>query len=128
MIIMLPSPRRIIKLRSILDVCLQQNVVSQKGLCRCLSLAMLQVISKAVYASSPSLRQAGMEFAVWTFKHGASDQLEKAAPEVLKGLLAQLENGQLLYTLPYIGRSGMGSHETYGFPYSLNLLGIERLQ
>ena len=58
------------------------------------TLLALQVISKAVYESSPSLRQAGMEFAVWTFKHGASDQLEKAAPDVLKGLLAQLEDGK----------------------------------
>lgn len=54
---------------------------------------MLQVISDAVYSTVPSLRQAGMEFTVWVFKHGASEQLEKAAPEVLEGLWAQLESG-----------------------------------
>lgn len=55
----------------------------------------LQVISDAVYNTAPSLRQAGMEFAVWVFKHGASEQLERAAPDILQGLWAQLEAGML---------------------------------
>lgn len=59
----------------------------------------LQVISDAVYNTAPSLRQAGMEFAVWVFKHGASEQLEKAAPDILQGLWAQLEAGSIAFCI-----------------------------
>ena len=43
-----------------------------------------------------------MEFAVWVFKHGASEQLEKAAPDILQGLWSQLEAGTLHRVIPQI--------------------------
>ena len=56
---------------------------------------MLQAIYECLYGRGTTgrLKQAGMEFAVWTFKHGASSQLEEAGPGILQALLSLLEDG-----------------------------------
>ena len=55
----------------------------------------LQAIYEYLYGRGTTgrLKQAGMEFAVWTFKHGASSQLEEAGPGILQALLSLLEDG-----------------------------------
>ena len=40
------------------------------------------------------LKQAGMEFAVWVFKHASAGQLQAAAPKILQALLALLDDGE----------------------------------
>lgn len=48
----------------------------------------MQVVFACVYGEGTTLRlkQYGMEFAVWVFKHAADDQLLPSAPTILKGL------------------------------------------
>ena len=41
------------------------------------------------------LKQAGMEFAVWVFKHAEAAQIQAVAPAVLRGLLHLLDDGAL---------------------------------
>jgi len=41
------------------------------------------------------LKQLGMEFAVWMFKHASQEQLKPMAPDVLEGLLSLLDEGVL---------------------------------
>lgn len=72
----------------------------------------VQVVSDAVYSRVPSLRQAGMEFTVWVFKHGAAEQLEKAAPDILRALWAQLEDGE---SQDHFCCSGKGAWTSLGF-------------
>jgi hypothetical protein len=57
----------------------------------------MQAIYECLYGGGTTgrLKQAGMEFAVWLFKHGASSQLEEAGPRILQALLALLEDGNL---------------------------------
>jgi Proteasome stabiliser len=54
-----------------------------------------QVIFACVYGADTTLRlkQAGMEYAVWVFKHAADAQLAPMAPVVLQGLLRLLDAG-----------------------------------
>jgi len=53
----------------------------------------VQVIFACVYGKQKTLRlqQAGMEFAVWTFKHASPERLAPVAPSVLAGLLTLLD-------------------------------------
>ena len=69
----------------------------------------LQAIYECLYGRGTTgrLKQAGMEFAVWTFKHGASSQLEEAGPGILQALLALLEDGAAL--CPLIPAAALGS-------------------
>ncbi len=39
------------------------------------------------------LKQAGMEFAVWVFRHASDAQLAPMAPAILQGLLRLLDSG-----------------------------------
>lgn len=39
------------------------------------------------------LKQAGMEFAVWVFKHAEGTALETAGPSLLRALLHLLDDG-----------------------------------
>lgn len=51
-------------------------------------------------ATTLRLKQAGMEFAVWVFKHASDAQLAPMAPAVLQGLLRLLDSGETcLYSL-----------------------------
>ena len=66
--------------------------------CTCCHLSMsaiLQAIFACVFEARSTLRlkHAGMEFAVWTFKHAAEEPLERAAKPALQGLLMLLDNG-----------------------------------
>ena len=56
-----------------------------------------QTVTVCLYGQSttPRLRQAGMEFAVWVFKHAAPAQLAPAAPSILDGCLQLLDDGGL---------------------------------
>ena len=55
----------------------------------------MQVIFACVYGADTTLRlkQAGMEYAVWVFKHADDAQLAPMAPVVLQGLLRLLDAG-----------------------------------
>jgi hypothetical protein len=57
--------------------------------------AALQAIFACVFEARSTLRlkHAGMEFAVWVFKHSAQKPLERAAKPALQGLLMLLDNG-----------------------------------
>ena len=59
-------------------------------------LARLQTITVCLYGqqTTPRQRQAGMEFAVWVFKHAAPQQLAPAAASILDSLLQLLEDGK----------------------------------
>ena len=59
-------------------------------------LPSLQAIFECVYGPGTTVRlkQAGMEFAVWVFKHASAGQLQAAAPEILRALLALLDDGE----------------------------------
>ncbi len=49
----------------------------------------LQTVCECVYGeqSSMRLRQAGMEYAVWVFKHARTQQLASMGPVILQALL-----------------------------------------
>lgn len=47
------------------------------------------------------LKQAGMEFAVWVFKHAATEQLRDAAPVILQRLLHLLDDGEQSLSIPF---------------------------
>lgn len=53
-----------------------------------------QTVTVCLYSSqtTPRLRQAGMEFAVWVFKHSAPAQLAPAAASILDGCLQLLDD------------------------------------
>ncbi|XP_068658632.1 uncharacterized protein [Aristolochia californica] len=53
----------------------------------------LQCIFGCIYGggTTPRLRQLGMEFAVWVFKHAKSDQLKLMGPLILSGILRSLD-------------------------------------
>ncbi|GAX79566.1 hypothetical protein CEUSTIGMA_g7007.t1 [Chlamydomonas eustigma] len=57
----------------------------------------VQTISECVYGTSTSnrLKQQGMEFAVWVFRHAADHQLKAMGPSMLQGLLNSLEGDDL---------------------------------
>jgi proteasome component ECM29 len=65
--------------------------------------ATLQAIFACVFEARSTLRlkHAGMEFAVWTFKHAAQEPLDRAAKPALQGLLMLLDNGAG-FPLPYL--------------------------
>lgn len=67
----------------------------------CLQSWYPQVIFACVYGKQKTLRlqQAGMEFAVWTFKHASPERLAPVAPSVLAGLLTLLDEG--IETIPF---------------------------
>ncbi|PSC71704.1 proteasome-associated ECM29-like protein [Micractinium conductrix] len=54
----------------------------------------LTTVTVCLYGASttPRLRQGGMEFAVWVFKHAAPEQLAPAAPSILDSLLTLLDD------------------------------------
>eukprot|EP00873_Tetraselmis_striata_P043262 jgi/Tetstr1/463526/TSEL_008405.t1 len=56
----------------------------------------LKVIFSSVGGDSSTqrLKNAGMEFAVWVFKHAKDEQLKPVAPGILRALLAQLDEVQ----------------------------------
>jgi hypothetical protein len=57
-------------------------------------LLPLQTVTVCLYGqTTPRLRQAGMEFAVWMFKHAAAEQLSPAAASILEGCLQLLDEG-----------------------------------
>ncbi|KAG8089149.1 hypothetical protein GUJ93_ZPchr0011g27896 [Zizania palustris] len=53
----------------------------------------LQCIFGCIYGSGTTsrLKQLGMEFTVWVFKHAASDQLKLIGPVILSGILRSLD-------------------------------------
>ncbi|XP_075078275.1 uncharacterized protein LOC107799855 isoform X1 [Nicotiana tabacum] len=53
----------------------------------------LQCIFGCIYGSNTTsrLKQLGMEFTVWVFKHGAMDQLRLMGPVILTGILKSLD-------------------------------------
>ncbi|CAN4119744.1 unnamed protein product [Withania somnifera] len=53
----------------------------------------LQCIFGCIYGSNTTsrLKQLGMEFTVWVFKHGAIDQLRLMGPVILTGILKSLD-------------------------------------
>ncbi|PRW21127.1 proteasome-associated ECM29-like protein isoform X1 [Chlorella sorokiniana] len=55
----------------------------------------LTTVTVCLYSpqTTPRLRQGGMEFAVWVFKHAAPEQLAPAAGSILDGLLQLLDDG-----------------------------------
>lgn len=55
--------------------------------------ATLKVVFDSVYGEGTTMRlkQAGMEFAVWVFKHATEEQLKPMAPVILAGLLKSLQ-------------------------------------
>ena len=55
-----------------------------------------------------------MEFAVWVFKHGASEQLEKAAPDILQGLWTQLEGGTVDCSIGDLSATAMQKGTPFG--------------
>ena len=59
---------------------------------------VLQAIFASVYGlgSSMRLRQQGMEFAVWVFKHASDAQLKPRAGDLLAGLMRLLDTGKVL--------------------------------
>lgn len=61
-------------------------------------LGVLQVIQECIYGpgASTRLRQQGMEFTVWTFKHASEEHLEPMAAPTLQALLGLLDAGDLL--------------------------------
>lgn len=63
-----------------------------------LSRSALQVIMACVYGEHTTMRlkQLGMEFACWVFKHASQEQLKPMAPAVLEGLLRLLDEGNTL--------------------------------
>eukprot|EP00899_Mesostigma_viride_P010697 jgi/Mesvir1/19629/Mv09917-RA.4 len=56
----------------------------------------LHPIFDCIYGANttPRLKQMGMEFAVWTFKHARDDQLQLLAPIVLDGMIKLLKSGE----------------------------------
>ncbi len=69
-------------------------------LCRSIAAANafpdnLRAVFACVYGGGTTLRlkQAGMELAVWVFKHADARPLAAAAPAVLRGLLDMLDDG-----------------------------------
>ena len=64
----------------------------------------LQVILGCVYGASTTVRlkQQGMEFAVWVFKHAEDAQLRPHAAVILQKLLQLLNQGKPLNTLCYL--------------------------
>ena len=58
---------------------------------------MMQVIRECIYGhgSSVRLRQQGMEFTVWTFKHASDEHLQPMAQPTLQALLQLLDAGAL---------------------------------
>ncbi|KAK9810293.1 hypothetical protein WJX72_008148 [[Myrmecia] bisecta] len=59
--------------------------------------ATVQAIFACVYGPQSTLRlkQSGMEFAVWVFKHASDEQLKPMAPATLQGLLRILDDESL---------------------------------
>ena len=59
-------------------------------------LCVMQAIFSCVYGEGTTVRlkQAGMEFAVWVFKHASDEQLLPAAPKILDALLSLLDEGR----------------------------------
>ncbi|KAG1660153.1 hypothetical protein FOA52_007810 [Chlamydomonas sp. UWO 241] len=57
--------------------------------------ATVQTVSECIYGprSNVRLKQQGMEFAVWVFKHADLNHLKAMGPGMLTGLLASLEEG-----------------------------------
>ncbi|XP_051141908.1 uncharacterized protein LOC127258894 isoform X2 [Andrographis paniculata] len=57
----------------------------------------LQCIFGCIFGNDASarLKQLGMEFAVWVFKHARMDQLKLMAPIILTGILRMLDNFSL---------------------------------
>ena len=55
-----------------------------------------QVIFACVYgaATTGRLKQAGMEFAMWVFRHSSDEQLAPMGPAMLQGLLRLLDSGE----------------------------------
>jgi len=62
-------------------------------------ICVLQAIFACVFEACGTLKlkHSGMEFAVWTFKHAASEPLAQAAKPALQGLLMLLDNGRPYY-------------------------------
>ena len=60
--------------------------------------AMLQVILSCVYGTTTTarLKQQGMEFAVWVFKHADDAQLQPHSNVILQNLLRLLNEGDTL--------------------------------
>ncbi|RDX76074.1 Proteasome-associated protein ECM29-like protein, partial [Mucuna pruriens] len=54
----------------------------------------LQCISGCIYGSGTTsrLKQLGMEFTVWVFKHAKIDQLKLMGPVILSGIMKSLDN------------------------------------
>lgn len=80
-----------------------------------------------IYGSDTTvkLKQAGMEFAVWVFKHAATEQLTDAAPGILKRLVDLLDDGMQLrhgklrakgfvcsYAKPFCAENGAAGSES----------------
>lgn len=59
---------------------------------------MLQVILSCVYGTTTTarLKQQGMEFAVWVFKHADDAQLQPHSNVILQNLLRLLNEGDTL--------------------------------
>ncbi len=55
----------------------------------------MQTVTVCLFGAqtTPRLRQAGMEFAVWVFKHAEPSQLAPAAATILDGCLSLLDDG-----------------------------------
>lgn len=67
----------------------------------------LQCIFGCIYGSGTTsrLKQLGMEFTVWVFKHARIDQLKLMGPVILNGILKSLDgfsSSELGTSLPYI--------------------------
>ncbi len=59
----------------------------------------VQTVFACVYdPTAQRLRQPGMEFAVWIFKHAEAAPLQAAAPPLLRGLLHLLDDGAIQST------------------------------